>query len=300
MRGIIENRERRSYFLQIFSVLILFLTGLGLPSFADAQGVLEIPQHNSFQSGISNLSGWKCKVGQLTARFNGWDPIPLAYGSPRLDTQAVCGHSNTGFVLLINWNELGNGRHSVQVFDDGVEFARASFTVVTPGAAFLRKAAAVVTVRDFPQTGDVTTLRWQESTQSFVIVSRRTADVRNIEGRYAYTGALTADTCSFPPFAFELQTTFRVKQEGTTLTATTPFSGGLQLSGQIEPDDVVTILSQPVLDAPQAGCTRRRTLTLEGDGQGNNITAAIAYEFFGSCSDTDCRQLFSGVWKEEK
>lgn len=300
MRGVTVYSGRRSYFSQVFPVLILFLTGLGLPSFAEAQGVLEIPQHNSFQSNISTLSGWKCRAGQLTARFNGGEPVPLLHGSPRLDTQAVCGHSNTGFVLLINWNELGDGRHTVQVFDDGVEFARASFTVVTPGAAFLRKAAAVVTVQDFPQTGDVTTLRWQESTQSFVIVSRRTADVRDIEGRYAYTGALTANTCAFPPFAFELQTTFRVRQEGTTLTATTPFDGGLQLSGQIEPDDVVTILSQPVLDAPQTGCTRRRTLILEGDGQGNNIAAAITYEFFGSCSDTDCRQLFSGVWKEEK
>lgn len=289
-----------SKWLSLSFLLTVLAIGIGVPSFANAQGVLEIPQHNSFQSGISNLSGWKCTAGKLTASFNGAGPIPLIYGSPRLDTQPICGHINTGFILLLNWNELGDGRHTVQVFDDGVEFARANFTVVTPGTAFLRKAEATITVRDFPQTGDTATLRWQESTQSFVMVSRQTADVRDIEGRYEYTGALTANMCSFSPPATELQTTFRLKQEGTTLTATTPLSGGWQLSGQIEPDDKVTLFSQPLLDAPHAGCTRRRTLILEGDGQENSITAVITYEFFGSCPDTDCRQLFSGAWRREK
>jgi len=296
MRTVGSQKNRWGAFLFF---LISMIVSLAVPSLANAQGALEIPQHNSFQSGVSNLSGWKCTAGKLTVSFNGSSPIPLIYGSPRLDTQPTCGHSNTGFVLLVNWNELGDGRHTAQIFDDDVEFARASFTVVTPGTAFLRKAEATVTVCDFPQTGDTATLRWQESTQSFVMVSRKTADVRDIEGRYDYTGALTANTCAFPPPANELQTTFRLRQEGTTLTATTPLGGGLQLSGQIEPDDKVTLLSQPLSDTPQGGCTRRRTLTLEGDGQGNNITTVITYEFFGSCSDTDCRQLFSGVWKQE-
>lgn len=296
MRKVGSQRSRRFAFSFFLASLIVSTV---IPSLANAQGTLEIPQHNSFQGGVSNLSGWKCTAGKLTVSFNGATPIPLIYGSPRLDTQSICGHSNTGFVLLVNWNELGDGRHTAQVFDDGVEFARASFTVVTPGTAFLRKAEATITVRDFPQTGDTTTLRWQESTQSFVIVSRETVEVRDIEGRYAYTGALIANTCAFSPPASELQTTFRLRQKGTTLTSTTPLGGGLQLSGQIEPDDKITLLSQPLLDAPQADCTRRRTLTLEGDGQGNNTTAVITYEFFGSCLDTDCRQLFTGVWKQE-
>ena len=290
--------SRGRWFSGSFFLLALTVS-IGVPSFATAQGTLEIPQHNSFQSGVSNLSGWKCTAGALTASFNGAAPFPLVYGSPRLDTQPACGRINTGFVLLMNWSELGDGRHTVQVFDDGVEFARADFTVVTPGTAFLRKAEATITVQDFPQTGDTTTLRWQESTQSFVMVSRDTTEVRDIEDRYDYTGALTANTCTFPPLANELQTTFRVRQKGTTLTSTTPLGGGLQLSGQIEPDDRVTLLSQPLLDSPETGCTRRRTLTLEGDGQGNNITAVVTYEFFGACSDTDCQQIYAGAWRRE-
>ena len=41
----------------------------------------------------------------------------------------------------MNWGELGDGPHTAVVYDDGVEFDRSMFDVVTTGEAFLRGAA---------------------------------------------------------------------------------------------------------------------------------------------------------------
>src|SRR5690606_14806053 len=94
-----------------------------LPTLALAQGALEIPQRDSYQTGIGVVSGWKCTAGTITVSFDGGPPIPAVYGSVRGDTQAMCGDTNNAFVLLWNWNLLGDGRHTIQVFDDGVPFA---------------------------------------------------------------------------------------------------------------------------------------------------------------------------------
>jgi hypothetical protein len=193
--------------LIIMTAIILFY-----PQVVAAQGVLEIPQRNSFQSGIGNLSGWKCTAGRLSVSFDEGPPIPVLYGSLREDTRAICGDADNGFILLWNWSLLGDGRHTVQVFDDNVPFATTTFSVVTPGTEFLTQARASITVPDFPRTGETTTLRWQESTQSFVMVSRSPVDVPNIAGRYQYTGTLAANTCAFAVDA-QLQGTFQVTQQ---------------------------------------------------------------------------------------
>src|SRR5713226_4349061 len=115
------------------------LVGLSLlcPGFAWAQANLENPANGSFQSSIGLVSGWKCTAGNLTFTIDNGPPAQLVYGSSRLDTQSVCGHSNTGFAYLINWNLAGDGQHTIQVFDNGVQFASATFTVKTLGHEFL-------------------------------------------------------------------------------------------------------------------------------------------------------------------
>ena len=58
-------------------------------------------------------------------------------GRPREDTQPVCGDSNNGFGLLVNWNNLGDGQHPVRALVDGVEFARTTVQVTTLGGQVL-------------------------------------------------------------------------------------------------------------------------------------------------------------------
>jgi len=131
-----------------------------------AQGALENPQPNSAVSGISTVSGWVCAASQVTLQIDTAVSVPVPYGSLRTDTQATCGTSNTGFGLLVNWNNLGPGSHQVVVLADRVVVGQATVTVATLGTDFLRGASGSATI---PFAGHTVTLQWQESLQNFVI-----------------------------------------------------------------------------------------------------------------------------------
>ena len=128
---------------------------------------LEIPGPNSTQSGIQLISGWKCETtGPLTIRFDGGNAIPLLYGSDRGDTRRPCGDANNGFIAVMNWGNLNAGEHTAVVYDNGVEFDRATFTVVRTGVEFLRGVTGTGSV-DL-SNGQVATVEWAEAAQGFV------------------------------------------------------------------------------------------------------------------------------------
>ena len=142
------------------------------PQESAPQARLGNPQPDSFQSGIGVISGWACHAEEIVIELNG-DPQQAAYGTPRPDTRDECGDTNNGFGLLVNWNELGAGTHTVRALLDGVEFANTTVRVTTlaPGeeGKFLRGVSGTVTIPDFPHSGDATTLRWEQALQNFVI-----------------------------------------------------------------------------------------------------------------------------------
>lgn len=138
---------------------------------ANAQGVLENPAANSRQSGIGTVSGWRCTAGELALSFDGGPLTKVAYGTGREDTRSVCGDADNGFSYLINWNLLGDGEHTLRLYDNGVQFAESTFEVLTLAGPFLRDAPATTKhVVDFPFTGEGTTLQWQQGLQNFAIV----------------------------------------------------------------------------------------------------------------------------------
>ena len=132
-------------------------------------GYLENPGAASFQSGIGVISGWVCDAEEVEIVLNG-EPQEAAYGTARLDTEAVCGDSDNGFGLLFNWNLLGDGEHEVVALVDGVELDRATVTVTTLGTEFLRDVTGTCTAADFPTGDETVTLAWQQTQQNFVIV----------------------------------------------------------------------------------------------------------------------------------
>ena len=139
------------------------------PPPSDVVGYLENPGAASFQSGIGLISGWTCDAEAVEIVLNG-EPQEAAYGTARLDTEAVCGDSDNGFGLLFNWNLLGDGEHEVVALVDGVELDRATVTVTTLGAEFLRDVTGTCTAADFPTGDETVTLAWQQTQQNFVIV----------------------------------------------------------------------------------------------------------------------------------
>ena len=115
-------------------------------------GYLENPGADSFQSGIGVLSGWVCAADLVEIELNGV-PQAASYGTERVDTADICGDTDNGFGLLFNWNLLGDGEHEVVAFVDGIELARATVTVTTLGAEFLRDVEGTCEVTDFPTGG---------------------------------------------------------------------------------------------------------------------------------------------------
>ena len=80
-------------------------------------------------------------------------PQEAAYGTERLDTAGSAGTRTTALALF-NWNLLGDGVHTVVALVDGVELDRATVTVTTLGAEFVRDIAGTCEAADFPVLGE--------------------------------------------------------------------------------------------------------------------------------------------------
>ena len=138
-------------------------------------GVLENPAAASAQSGIGIVSGWVCAADTVTVEVVPATGPPsrlaAASGTARADTAAVCGHSATGFGLLLNWNLLGDGPHRVRVLVDGVPLATAPVTVTTLGAEYRTGLSGTYALTDFPAPGETTPVVWSEPQQNFVLAT---------------------------------------------------------------------------------------------------------------------------------
>ncbi|HEY7902624.1 MAG TPA: hypothetical protein VIH36_04170 [Casimicrobiaceae bacterium] len=144
-----------------------------LPASAESASLLENPAAGSFQSGVGLVSGWSCTPG-VSVGVDGGTPVSIPYGSSRGDTAGACGagNTNTGFGFLLNYNLLGAGAHSAQLFVNGQPQGSPSpFTVTVPAGEFLSGVTKQVTVTDFPVAGKTTVLIWQQSQQNFAVMS---------------------------------------------------------------------------------------------------------------------------------
>lgn len=163
------------------SALLVLCLGLILPApaLAHAQSALDIPGNGDTLSGIGVISGWKCEAqGNITISLDAGDPIPATYGFPRGDTASACGDDgHNGFFSFFNWAILGDGEHTAVAYDNGVEFARSTFTVVTTGEEFVVGARARVRVPDFPSPGEITWFTWNQSTQHLEMAAVQTRSV---------------------------------------------------------------------------------------------------------------------------
>ena len=191
----------------LFPILLLVcLLLVGSPAWA---ANLESPAQGATLSGLGFISGWKCDAGEITVTINDGGHIPVATGQPRADTRVACGTLDNGFITQMNWNFLGTGKHTAVAYDDGVEFARSTFTVVTTGEEYLPDAVGECVVPDFPAAGENASFAWNTSTQHLELtdvgshVTPPTAAPRHLfDGTWDLTLTLHSGLrCDDPPSA---------------------------------------------------------------------------------------------------
>ena len=143
------------------------------PGAGGIEGVLENPAPASYQSGVGVISGWVCEADEVVIELDG-QPIAAAAGTERADTADLCGDTDNGFGLLVNWAEFGAGEHEVVALVDGMELSRATVTVTVVDATetFVRGLAKRAALAGFPTPEETVTVEWQESQQNFVITGR--------------------------------------------------------------------------------------------------------------------------------
>ena len=162
------------------STLVLDLARAGLaffclllsPFVAWSAVTLENPIPGAIKSGVGLLSGWVCDVDELEVSFDGGPRTFVPYGSERPDTAGVCGDSDNGFGLLLNYNELGDGPHTVTLYADGVVVTQVHFNVRTLGTNFLRGVRGQGTITLSNEMA--VHVQWEETTQGFAIVGHGT------------------------------------------------------------------------------------------------------------------------------
>ena len=116
-------------------------------------------------------------------------------------------------MAIWNWGNLSDGEHIAIAYDDGVEFARSTFTVTTPGTDFLRGVSKRVTVDDFPHPGDTTVLEWNQGTQHFEIVDfMGSGPFECMEGLTLHPGEMCMG--SLMVFGHEVSFSFAVNADG--------------------------------------------------------------------------------------
>jgi lysyl endopeptidase len=160
--------------ISFYSLLLL------TTSTAFAQSHLDNPTPSSNQSGQGVISGWICNASTIEIVVDNTIRVQAPYGTLRGDTQAVCGDVNNGFGFQVNWNELGDGVHSLVVLADGNQFAEVTFTVHTLGVPVLTGAAGNYQIQGF--AGKNVNI---ECTQHLTISQTRTVSPTPAEHFYA-------------------------------------------------------------------------------------------------------------------
>ena len=195
---------------------IVFLVGCLAPLLAWAG--LENPPSESVRGGVGVVSGWICDAEELEVSFDDGPRVFVPYGSERADTKSVCGDTDNGFAMLMNYNNLGNGKHTLTLYVNGRVETTRTFTVVTLGEEFLRGVNGIgqIVLSD----GKVVTVQWDEAIQGFKIVryalNQSYRDLGSLRGIWLFqgTGALT------------FQKEYALLEMGST-----PVTGGVILRG---------------------------------------------------------------------
>ncbi len=135
------------------------------------RGLLEFPSDGGFAGGVGSFSAWLCHAKSVLIRVDGGEPMAAAYGTPRNDTESVCGDSDNGVSLLYNFNRDGDGLHTAELIADGAVVSTSTYTVSTFGVAFVRDVTGPTTYVLKGFAGHDVSIKWLTERQGFEITA---------------------------------------------------------------------------------------------------------------------------------
>lgn len=150
--------------------------GTGTPNPSDSTGDathnLESPTSGSTESGVGLIRGWACSASEIQVVIDSDAPIEAPYGTERLDTAGVCGDTNNGWGVVVNWNRYTAGVHQLRVLADGTQVANVHFHTSNLGVEYLTGMGNPSRViNNFPAAGNDVTVTWSEPHQGVVITN---------------------------------------------------------------------------------------------------------------------------------
>jgi len=215
--------------LQLRKILSLVTTQvltLSLPAIGIAAGGIENPAPGSMQSGIGLISGWYCPAATLTFGIDGGAQQPMPSGGARGDTASVCGGAtNTGFGLLINFNNLTPGTHTVRLYANGSEVDAKTFGTTNLGGEFMTGKTGQYFLNNFPGPGQRTQVQWQQEKQNFSIVGSD-HNFPSLIGTYYGASVYTATGCGARNGNYAEGAIYTVTQAGASATVRAQFLAG--------------------------------------------------------------------------
>ncbi len=145
----------------------------------------EFPPPSSIETlnGARLFGGWKCNHGEITRAVDGGPQVAMASRLSRGDTippfcETCCDNDGSnGYAELINVPLFGEGRHTIEFYDDGVKFAEAEFDVIkVRGDNFLKSedlagAQKTFLLQGFPGPGENVIVSWSQREQGFFVTS---------------------------------------------------------------------------------------------------------------------------------
>lgn len=212
------KNEKSAVRAHVATVLVVALTLCAQHAFA--LGVVETPAAGRVESGIGLVSGWHCSGSRIEIRIDSGPAQRAASGTSRDDTLSACGRADTGYGLLLNFNLLDAGAHTLVAYADGVEFATTSFTTVRYDQPYVTGVAGTFPLHHFPTFDTTTIVQWQEEKQNFSIVAALGAP--RVRGTYygAFRRSLDCGDMSQVQHG-----TFEVSLVDSILTVTASYGG---------------------------------------------------------------------------
>ena len=143
------------------------------------RGALEIPAAGVPQNGLGIVSGWVCSDEAVTIEI-----VPATGAAVSLPAASLlradlpaCGAQGTAFSLPLNWNQFGDGHHTVRVRVGDRRLTEHAVPVTTLGAVVRPEGSGRYALPDFPQPGVTTDVVWSAAEQRFVLAAGESPQV---------------------------------------------------------------------------------------------------------------------------